>query len=116
MRASLSRLRDSSSISNVSVIGSMGNSSSAAGLSGASFVEAHVLGTSSSQSGSEAIFGSGGSSGDLVDGLHGSKWLHHIAAVLRGAVTTADSILLNFPVLSKYLSYSHCKLNLLTVK
>ena len=94
MRASLSRLRDSSSISNFSIIGNVGNSN------GLSFVEANTSGAGSSQSGGEAIFGSGGSSGDLVDGLHGSKWLHHIAAVLRGAVTTADSILLNFPVLS----------------
>ena len=57
-------------------------------------VSYHTIGTNI-----ERTFGPGGSVGDTIDGLHQSRWMHHIATVMRAVVTTADSLMQSHPVL-----------------
>lgn len=101
MRESLLRLREETSVSNLAASSVHSNVSGLSGL--ASTSSGHTVSglssTSHNASHTEKIFGPGGSVGDRVDGLQSSKWLHHISTVLRAAVTTADSVLQNNPVL-----------------
>jgi hypothetical protein len=95
MRDSLLRLREESSVNNLGASGRPAGLGSGGGGGGAG-------GGGSGASGGahlEKTFGCGGSAGDAVDGLHHSRWLHHVSTVLRAAVTTADSLLLRHPVL-----------------
>ena len=106
MRNSLLKLRESSSVCNISAAGGMGAAASShdrssSSSSGAAIGASGSSSNSSSSSGSDRVFGSGGGAGDLIEGLHASRWMHHVSAVLRGAVTTADSLLMCHPVLGK---------------
>jgi hypothetical protein len=105
MRSSLLKLRESSSVCNISAAGGAGAAAAQERSSSSSSSLSNPIGSASttggSSSGGDRVFGSGGGAGDLVEGLHASRWMHHVSAVLRGAVTTADSLLMCHPVLGE---------------
>jgi hypothetical protein len=103
MRDSLAKLREASTVSNITASGLSGISNSILGPSGSVVYTSETVGTTTSTSNaalpSDKVRGSGGHSGDIFDAINASKWIHHVATVLRAAVTTADSILIGHPIL-----------------
>jgi hypothetical protein len=103
MRESLLRLRDEISLGNISSSGIDKSSVAAHSNSNADPITGIIYSSNSaSTSNVEKTYGSAGSSGDVVDGLNSSKWLHHVATVLRAAVATSDSLCTNYSVLGMF--------------
>lgn len=100
MRDSLLRLREDSSLSNIHA-SAASNAGGGHGTGASSSAGQNVSSSAGSNAGVniDKTYGPGGSVADRLDGIQQSKWFHHISTVLRAAVTTADSILLNHPIL-----------------